>query len=247
MSSSPSTRTPYNLTAPLSERSFDVPPFAASCVEHAGEAWGAAFDHPFVHALAEGSLDADRFRFYQMQDARYLEAFSDAAAHVSTRCPNPDDKLWFIDAARLALEVEGELHAGYGEALGYDADDIRRLELTPNNRAYQNHMVAAATQGALVEGTAALTPCPWLYVELGQRLEREMAAIPDDHPYADWLEMYRDPSFNTYMQNLLERLQRFAEAVDADARERARTAFATSVRYEFLFWDQAWEQQAWPV
>jgi thiaminase/transcriptional activator TenA len=74
-----------------------------------------------------------------------------------------------------------------------------------------------------------------------------MAAIPDDHPYADWLAMYRDPSFNTYMQNLLERLQRFAEAVDAAARERARTAFATSVRYEFLFWDQAWERQAWPV
>ena len=247
MSPSPSTDTSYDLTAPLSGRPFDVPPFAASCVEHAGDAWGAAFDHPFVHALAQGSLDADRFRFYQMQDARYLEAFSDAAALLSTRCPDPDDKLWFIDAARLALVVEGELHAGYGERLGYDADDIRQIELTPNNRAYQNHMVAAAERGTRVEATAALTPCPWLYVELGQRLEREMGAVPTDHPYADWLEMYRDPEFNDYMQNLLERLQRFADAADAAARERAQTAFTASVRYEYLFWEQAWTRQSWPV
>jgi thiaminase/transcriptional activator TenA len=241
------TASSLELTAPLSNRPFDVPPFAESCIEHAGEAWGAAFEHPFVLALAEGTLDAERFAFYQMQDARYLEAFSDATALLSTRCEDPDDKLWFIDAARLALVVEKELHAGYGEELGYDADDVRALELTPNNRAYQDHMVATAQRGTLVEATAAVTPCPWLYVELGQRLEREMGAVPDDHPYAEWLRTYRDPEFNDYMDNLLRRLQRFADAADEPARRRARTAFTASVRYEWMFWNQAWEQQEWPV
>jgi len=238
---------PETLTEPAEDRAFTVPPFAASCLEHAGDTWGAAFDHPFVEALADGSLDAERFRFYQMQDARYLEAFADAASLISTRCPDPEDKLWFIDAARLALVVEGELHAGYGEQLGYGPEDIRTLTLTPNNRAYQDHMIRQAQSGSLVEATAALTPCPWLYVELGQRLEREMGDVPDSHPYAEWLEMYRDPEFNDYMNNLLDRLQRFAEAADESARERARTAFTTSVRYEWMFWQQAWSQQEWPV
>ena len=237
----------FTLTQSLSERPFAVPPFAESCIEHAGDAWGAAFDHPFVLALAGGSLDAERFAFYQMQDARYLQAFSDASALLSTRCTDPDDKLWFIDAARLALVVEGDLHAGYGERLGYDADDVQALELTPNNRAYQNHMIATAERGTLVEGVAAVTPCPWLYIELGLRLEREMGEIASDHPYADWLEMYRDPSFHEYMDNLLGRLQRFADAASASARARARTAFTTSVRYEWMFWQQAWEKQEWPV
>ena len=80
-----------------------VPPFAQRCLDAAGEAWGASFEHPFVLALADGSLDESRFRFYQMQDARYLEAFADACSLVSTRCPAPADKLWFVDAARLAL------------------------------------------------------------------------------------------------------------------------------------------------
>ena len=236
-----------SLTAQIESRAFTVPPFAESCLKHAGDTWDAAFDHPFVHALAEGTLETDTFKFYQMQDARYLEAFADASSLISTRCPAPHDKLWFIDAARLALVVEGELHEGYGEELGYGPEDIRDLQLTPNNRAYQNHMVERAQRGTLVEAVAALAPCPWLYVELGQRLEREMGAIPDDHPYAEWLAMYRDPEFNEYMDNLLSRLQRFAEAADEPARTQARTAFTTSVRYEWMFWNQAWTQQEWPV
>ena len=68
-----------DLTAPLDTRAFSVPPFADACLEHASDTWAEAFDHPFVHALADGTLDADTFKFYQMQDARYLEAFADAA------------------------------------------------------------------------------------------------------------------------------------------------------------------------
>ncbi len=228
-------------------RAFTVPPFAQSCLDAAGASWQAAFEHPFVEALAEGTLDAERFRFYQMQDARYLEAFADATALIATRCTRPDDKLWFIDAARLALVVEGELHAGYGETLGYGPNDIAALTLTPNNRAYRDHMVSTAARGTLVEATAAVAPCPWLYIDLGQELERRLGTISDDHPYADWLRMYSDPQFNEYMEHLLEKLQRFAEAAGAEPRERAREAFALSTRYEWMFWQQAWTQQTWPV
>lgn len=235
------------LAAPAPPRAFTVPPFAEACLDAAGGAWGAAFEHPFVRALAAGTLDAERFRFYQMQDARYLEAFADAASLVSVRCPNPRDKLWFVDAARLALVVEGELHAGYGERLGYTPADVASLALTPNNRAYQDHMTATAGRGTLVEAVAALTPCPWLYVELGQRLEAELGPPPDEHPYADWLRTYADPAFNDYMDGLLGRLQHFADAADDAARERAQTAFAASVRYEWMFWEQAWTRQTWPV
>lgn len=231
----------------LPSRPYTVTPFAHACINAAGESWQAAFDHPFVLALADGSLDAERFKFYQMQDARYLEAFADATSIIASRCTDPDDKLWFIEAAQMAVVVEKELHAGYGETLGYNVDDVAKIELTPNNRAYQNHMVATAHTGTLVEAVAAITPCPWLYIELGQKLERDMGKVPDDHPYADWLEMYRDPAFNEYMQNLLERLQRFADASDHAARQRAKECFRLSARYEWMFWEQAWTQQEWPV
>lgn len=226
---------------------LEVPPFGAECMRAAGEAWGASFEHPFVRALADGSLEPETFKFYQMQDARYLEAFADTCSLISTRCPHPDDKLWFIEAARLALVVEAQLHEGYGARLGYTAKDIAAISLTPNNRAYQNHMIAAAQRGSLVESVAAMTPCPWLYMELGQHLHDEFGEVNDDHPYADWLRTYADPSFIDYTNKLLSRLQRFAEASDLEARERAKEAFALSARYEWMFWEQAWTMQTWPL
>lgn len=231
----------------MSQHGFAVPPFAQECLDGAAAAWGASFDHPFVRELAAGTLRSELFRFYQMQDARYLEAFADAAAIIATRSPDPVDKLWFIDAARMALVVEGALHAGYGKKLGYGPAELLSLELTPNNRAYQDHMISTALRGTLVEAIAALAPCPWLYVVLGQRLLQEHGTPPETHPYADWLATYADPGFNDYMNELLPRLQRAADSADDAARERAKIAFITSVRYEWMFWQQAWEEQKWPT
>ena len=224
-----------------------IPPFANECITAAGNAWQASFNHPFVKSLADGSLDEKKFKFYQMQDARYLEAFADACSIISTRCPRPDDKLWFIEAGRVALVVESELHEGYGARLGYTAKDIASLSLTPNNRAYQNHMISEAQRGTLVEAVAALAPCPWLYTDLGGRLQDELGNVSDDHPFADWLRTYADPGFVDYTNKLLVKLQRFADAGDQESRERAKEAFAVSARYEWMFWEQAWTMQTWPV
>ncbi len=234
-------------STPSETHSVVTPPFADECLKAAGNSWGASFDHPFVLALADGSLQPDLFRFYQMQDARYLEAFADACSIISTRCTDPTTKLWFVDAAHLAIVVEQQLHAGYGEKLGYDAEDIRQLELTPNNRAYQDHMIARASTGSLVEAIAAITPCPWLYTALGAHLKETIGEIPDGHPYADWLKTYADPAFVTYTNELLEILQQKAEKNPPAVLERAREAFCTSARYEWMFWEQAWRKQQWPV
>ncbi|TGL69822.1 TenA family protein [Leptospira jelokensis] len=225
---------------------FPVPPFANECKTYAKNSFGASFQHPFVLALADGSLDPKLFRFYQIQDAKYLESFSDACAILSTKVTDPEDKLWLIDAARMALVVEGQLHIGYGKTLGYDAKTIAETEPTPNNLAYQNHMVSAAMKGTVLEGFSAIAPCPWLYIELGQHLLREKGSIPEDHPYASWLKMYSDPGFNDYMTHLLARLEKYANLSDQATRQRAKIVFQQSCNYEWMFWEQAWTLQNWP-
>lgn len=225
-----------------------VTPFATECLAHARAAWDAAHAHPFVTELATGTLSAERFRFYQMQDARYLEAFADGCAVVASRVVSPDDKIWWLDAAKMALVVEKGLHEGYGRTLGYTAADIAALELTPNNRAYGDHMVINAHRGSLVEAIAALVPCPWLYVDLGVHLLKGFGgSIPAEHPYKEWLAMYSDPGFDEYMTKMLGYLQHAADAAGPAERARAKEMFLASVRYEWMFWQQAWEMQRWAV
>lgn len=227
--------------------SLHIPEFAARCREACHEEWESAATHPFVRALIDGSLDSDRFRFYQMQDARYLEAYADTCSLLSTRFTAPSDKLWFIDGARLAIVVEQELHAGYGQKLGYTPEDVASLVCSPNNTGYQNHMLQAAGQRSLVEGLAALAPCPWLYTDIGMRMMEELGEIPEDHPYADWLATYADPSFVTYTSQLLAILERTAGEHVGARLDAAVEAFRQSVRYEWMFWEQAWTMQEWPI
>ena len=227
-----------------------IPNFPQRCRDHAADAWGASFEHPFVRALIDGSLDPERFRFYQMQDARYLEAIADAFVLIGTRCPAPTDKLWFTEAAQRALRTERSLHLHYGDELGYGPEDLRALTLTPTNRAYQNHMLERTRRGTRLEALAAVAPCPWLYRDLGARIWDELGgAVADDHPYADWIRRYADPAPDETMDldALLGRLDRWAKAASDDVRKRALTAFRTSARYEWMFWEQAWTQQEWPV
>ncbi|NLL83341.1 MAG: thiaminase II [Lentisphaerae bacterium] len=222
-------------------------PFVALCLDKASTAWNASFNHPFVRGIIDGSLSPDKFRFYQMQDARYLEAYAAASSLVAVRCTTPDDMLWFIDSARIALVTERSLHTNYGLKFGYDATTIANLELTLNNRAYQDHIIAVAQRGSMVEAVAALTPCPWLYIAIGRALLAELGSVPATHPYADWLHMYSDPHFDTYISELLTRLQRYSDEADDSARQRAVKAFVVGIRYEWLFWEQAWQLQTWPV
>jgi thiaminase/transcriptional activator TenA len=234
----------------LDQTSWVVPPFATACREIARATWDASYTHPFVRALAEGTLDLQAFRFYQMQDARYLEAYADAAALVSTRCPDPADKLLFLELARGALVVERSLHEGYGKTLGYDAAALAALVLTPNNLAYQNHMISTALRGSLLEAVAALLPCPWLYADLGARLLADLGGeVFPAHPFRDWLQTYADPSLNDTNANLCAVLQRLSDeaAASPTTLTRAQEAFLTSTRYEWLFWEQAWTNQQWPL
>jgi len=225
---------------------FDLPPFAAVLRAHAAHDFGRSFAHPFVLSLANGTLAASTFKFYQMQDARYLESLADAASLISTRVPDPEGKMWWIDAARLALVVERSLHLDYGSKLGYGLEDISALALTPTSRAYQSHLIDAATRGSLVEAIAAFSPCPWLYASLGAHLQRTYGPPPDDHPYANWIRTYAAPDFLTYMEKLLAHLQAAADAAGPRERERAKEAFLVSVRYEWGFWEQAWTREKWP-
>ncbi|GMQ81635.1 MAG: thiaminase II [Rhodothermia bacterium] len=215
-------------------------------MEAAVNDWRASFEHPFLQALLNGTLSDKRFRFYQMQDARYLEAYADSCSIISVRFKDIERKLWFIDGARLSLVVERELHEEYGRKLGYTAQDIANLELSPANRAYQNHLLVSAQKETLLTAVAALAPCPWLYSDIGLLVNHRLPDLSESHPYADWLTTYADPVFVTYTNELLAHLQFLADQYpDSDHHREAIEAFVLSTRYELMFWEQAWDLQGW--
>ena len=70
---------------------FAVPSFGLELRQYAGVDFGRSFTHPFVLSLANGSLARSTFKFYQMQDARYLEALSDVSCITRSNPCHPSE------------------------------------------------------------------------------------------------------------------------------------------------------------
>jgi thiaminase/transcriptional activator TenA len=87
--------------------------------------------------------------------------------------------------------------------------------------------------------------CKWGFNETGRRLAER--GIPDEERYAEWIETYAGEEFTELAEWCKALMDDVAAGATARERERYRDLFRTSARYEYLFWDAAWEREEWPV
>ena len=69
--------------------------------------------HPFVVGLTDGTLDADAFRFYAIQDALYLRDFARGLSLLAAKSPGDETAVMFNDHAKNAIVVERALHGSF--------------------------------------------------------------------------------------------------------------------------------------
>ncbi|MCK2214910.1 TenA family protein [Actinomadura sp. ATCC 31491] len=203
----------------------------------------AIHEHPFNVALGDGTLDAGRFAFYIVQDARYLEAFSKALATASARAADPAEAAFFAQSAHTALAAERLLHAGYVAELGADAAG---LPTSPTCLAYASYLQATALAAPYPVLAAAVLPCFWIYQDVGTALLRRAGDLTG-HPYGKWISTYSDPAFAASVTQAKAIADRLAAAADPGTREAMARAYRTAAAYEWMFWDSAWRREGWPT
>lgn len=199
---------------------------------------------PFVRGLADGSLSADRFGYYLRQDAIYLGGYSRALARCSALAPGPQQQLRWAASAHSALAVEATLHEDWLAASGQPRPDP--AESSPTTAGYLDHLAAVAGGGEYAELVAAVLPCFWVYSDVGTRLHAE-AAGRADHPFRRWIDTYADQEFAEATAWVVAEADRCAAEAGPALRARMAAAFERSVRYEWMFWDAAWQRQRWPI
>ena len=220
--------------------------FCDGAWQHTAKLMAAMTDLPFNRELADGTLAQQRFRFYLVQDARYLVGFARALAAAATRADGTDDIAFFADAARESIVVERALHDGYFARFGMTAADQAAIETSPTCLAYTSYLLATAQTGGYAELIAALLPCFWVYQHVGTEIMA--AAQPGaDHPYLAWLETYADDEFATAVRRCRDAVDRAAERADEHTVGRMLAAFTRATEYEWLFWDSAYRTETWPT
>lgn len=207
-------------------------PWTAAFWAAGADTTAAIADSDFVRALVDGSLPQHAFAFYLAQDALYLNGYARALAALAARSCYPEAQIYWSQAATGALTEEAELHRGW---LGRNGEPAPTPAPSPVTSAYTNFLLATALSEDRAVGVAAVLPCFWLYAQVGAALP----AVPADHPYAAWLDTYRDPGFVTATQQALAQLEAEMESASPTVRAAAARAYLTACRHELEFFDQA--------
>ena len=80
---------------------------------HAGPVWDRIFSHPFVTGLGDGTLPLESFKFYLVQDYRFLIDYSRVLAVASAKAPDLEGMTRFAGLLHATLAEEMDLHRRY--------------------------------------------------------------------------------------------------------------------------------------
>ncbi len=202
------------------------------------------FEHPFVTALANGSLDMDKFRYYMIQDMLYIVDYARALTWVAPQMANISDIMRMLNAARETFEIESLLKEQYFGQFEISVEDARGTNQAPSCKAYIDHLFRYTRNGTLAEGLAAILPCSWIYVEIGLHYNSG-DNIPDSNPYKMWLQTYSDPAFVDMVDWWFSILNSITVHSDAKELNHLKNIFIESCRYEWLFWEMSWNMETW--
>lgn len=209
-------------------------------------AWEAArpvyekiLEHPFVRALADGTLSAERFRFYLRQDALYLDGYARRLAHIAARLGRKEHTEAFLRFAADGIAVERALHEQF---LG--GEHPASEEISPACLLYTSVLESQATAPVEVEAAAVL-PCFVVYQRVGEAIHAQQQGT--ENPYRQWIETYADPAFAASTAEATAICDALADAAGDATRRRMTDIFVRGTRMEWLFWESAWQLETWKI
>jgi thiaminase/transcriptional activator TenA len=208
----------------------------------AADTYAAILEHPFLAGLTDGSLDPDAFAHYVVQDAYYLHDFARALSVVASKAPTHAGVGMFARHAAGTVDVELALHETLLPELGLDPDAMGPV--APTTRAYTSYLLATAHGGTFAEGVAAVLPCYWIYAEVGAVLVKR--GSPDAR-YQRWIDTYADDDYRAIVDEVLTLVDELGPTLSVADEARARGHFATTARYEWMFWDASWRGEVCPI
>ena len=160
--------------------------FTDIAMELSKEAWQASFHHPFVLQLQEGNLDPSIFRYYLIQDAYYLKAFSEAYHLLADKTSNQEMKRLLKQNAQSLVEGELFIRQQFFKELEISDQEMEQ-PIAPTCYHYISHIYRQFAEPNLGIAFASLLPCPWLYHDIGKSLNLKPSP---NLLYQQWIETY---------------------------------------------------------
>ncbi|MDA0230575.1 MAG: TenA family protein [Proteobacteria bacterium] len=201
------------------------------------DAWRNFTAHPFVKALADGSLPETAFRHYLIQDFLFLRHFARAYGLAAYKAESLEEIRAASQGLQAILNVEIGLHEAYCADWGVDSATLESALEDSATLAYTRYVLERGMAGDLLDLYVALAPCVIGYGEIGARLIADNSTRMKGNRFAAWIEMYGGKDYQTISADAVHLLDRVGKARGADLRITALSrTFGEATRLEAAFW-----------
>lgn len=212
-------------------------------LEAAKDIWAEYLTHPFVLGLADGSLDAEKFRFYLLQDYLYLFDYAKVFAQGVVKAREPEVMRAFASYVESILNGEMDIHKGYMARLGISEEQAVQVKPSLANQSYTAYMRAVAAEEGPAEIMAAVLSCAISYEHIAKWI---VAHYPDaEHHdfYGEWVRGYASEDYASGNAALIDLMEKLAEGYSEARLQRLIEIFVDCSRFEGMFWDMAWKME----
>ncbi len=209
--------------------------------------WGSYIRHPFLAALANGSLPLAGFRNYLVQDYLYLIQYARAYALGVYKSESLAEMRASGRVMRALLDTEMPLHVEYCAAWGITQPEMEAAAPDLRMLAYTRFFLERGMAGDKLDLDVALIPCVVGYAEIATNLMADPATVLAGNPYAKWIETYAGEAYQGVAAQAIVDLETLGAKRGAEARYPSLLAtFRTATMLEAEFWGIGWPAPATP-
>ena len=211
--------------------------FTATLREGAEDEWTAATDHRFTRELGDGSLDADAFARYVVQDYAVVEELTAAFAVALADAPSADARRRYVEFLDTLTDAENDFFERAFDAHNVPERDRADPDLAEPTAAFRDLLGRARREGGYAETLAVLVPAEWIYLAWASR---EATDRPADPLFDEWIELHAAPPFASFVDFLRAELDRVGPSLSPRRHERVADLFGRTVSLEVAFFDAAY-------
>jgi thiaminase len=199
--------------------------------------WEKMLSHPFIMELSKGRLADETFDFWAMQDYIFVREAIRFFAVLLARFPRKYQKPF----GQMLVGLEHELEI-FGEYASKRGIDLQSVEATPICHAYNSFLLASAYHEDVDANFVILYTAEKAYHEAWKRVR---AGLKKGTPYEGFIENWAGDQFKQYVAWLESELDTMTAGYPESRLANLDSIFLLTVRYEYLFWEMAYNRLQW--
>jgi thiaminase (transcriptional activator TenA) len=207
--------------------------------DQTSDLWEQIRTHPFLVELEAGTLPDEKLRFYFEQNIQYVDSVYRTRLIAAAKAP--DRTTFELLTRNWSLEPSQDRQEDLLRAFGGDPDNVP--EMAPACRGYTYHMFHQAAEGRTLDWLASFVACPWTYDRIGSHVAGRLG----EERREGWMAWYGSQEHHDLLADLLDAVDRLSAGLSEGERAGLLGPWRLGMRYEWMFWDDAYRLRSWPV